>query len=82
MDPLFLPDVETASRNDPEGRVQKMEAAGFDVPPIWHLLAFKPDLTAALNQTTQTAMRGPSPLPPGIRELIAAFTSSGNQCLF
>jgi len=27
-------------------------------------------------------MRGPSPLPPGIRELIAAFTSRRNDCPF
>jgi AhpD family alkylhydroperoxidase len=27
-------------------------------------------------------MRGPSPLPPWQRELIAAFTSKLNQCLF
>jgi len=27
-------------------------------------------------------MRGPSPLSPGLRELIAAFTSRRNDCLF
>jgi len=27
-------------------------------------------------------MRGPSPLPPGVRELIAAFTSRRNDCPF
>jgi len=27
-------------------------------------------------------MRGPSPLSPGMRELIAAFTSARNHCPF
>jgi AhpD family alkylhydroperoxidase len=27
-------------------------------------------------------MRGPSPLPAGVRELIAAFTSRRNDCPF
>jgi alkylhydroperoxidase family enzyme len=83
VDPLFLPEVEALSRQDAAGdRIRKMEDAGFTVPPIWHLLAFKPAMTDHLNRFTQAAMRGPSPLPPGIRELIAAFTSRGNQCVF
>jgi len=82
-EPLFLTEVESASRQGPTGdRVRQMEAAGGEVPPIWHLLAFKPGMTEHLNRFTQEAMRGPSPLPPGIRELIAAFTSRGNQCVF
>lgn len=83
VDPIFLPEVEAASRQGPAGeRILKMDAAGLPVPPIWHLLAFKPGMTEHLNQLTQAAMRGPSLLPPGIRELIAAFTSRGNQCVF
>ena len=34
------------------------------------------------SELTQQVMRGPSPLPPGFRELIAAFTSRRNDCLF
>jgi alkylhydroperoxidase family enzyme len=83
VDPIFLPEVEAASRQSPAGeRIRKMDAAGLPVPPIWHLLAFKPEMTEHLNRFTQAAMRGPSPLPAGIRELIAAFTSRGNQCVF
>jgi alkylhydroperoxidase family enzyme len=82
-DPLFLPDVEAASRQGPAGeRMRQMEARGMEVPPIHLLLSFKPDMAEHLNRFTQAAMRGPSPLPPGVRELIAAFTSSQNQCLF
>ena len=47
-----------------------------------HLFAFKPDRTDFLSRFTQGVMRGPSPLPAGIRELIAAFTSRRNDSLF
>jgi hypothetical protein len=47
-----------------------------------HLFAYKPDRTDFLSRFTQGVMRGPSPLPAGFRELIAAFTSRRNDCLF
>ncbi len=82
-DPLFLPDVEAASRQGPAGeRMRQMEERGLEVPPIHLLLSFKPDQSAHLDRFTQGVMRGPSPLPSGIRELIAAFTSRENQCVF
>jgi alkylhydroperoxidase family enzyme len=52
------------------------------IPQIQHLFAFKPDRTDHLSRFTQGVMRGPSPLLPGQRELIAALTSKLNQCLF
>ena len=45
-----------------------------------YLAALGPERGYALF--TQDVMRGPSPLPPWQRELIAAFTSKLNQCLF
>jgi alkylhydroperoxidase family enzyme len=59
-----------------------MVSRGLPVPQILHLFAFKPDRTDHLSRFTEGVMRGPSPLPPGLRELIAAFTSVHNQCLF
>ena len=59
-----------------------MREAGMPIPQIQHLLAFKPDRTDHLSRFTQGVMRGQSPLPPWQRELIAAFTSKLNQCLF
>lgn len=83
VDPLFLPDVEARSRaNPPEHPIRQMAAAGLPVPGILHLIAYKPGMTEHLNRFTQEAMRAPSPLPAGFRELIAAFTSRGNQCVF
>jgi uncharacterized peroxidase-related enzyme len=52
------------------------------VPQILYLSAYKPAMTDHLSRFTQELMRGPSPLSPGQRELIAAFTSNRNQCLF
>jgi len=83
MDPMYLPDVEEHQDSGPRGEaIKAMKAMGAPVPQILHLFAFKPDRTDHLSQFTQGVMRGPSPLSPGQRELIAAFTSSRNQCPF
>lgn len=80
---MFLDDV----RNSPKpGHYTDLgaalEARGLRVPEIFHLFAFKPEMTAHLSAFTQEVMRGPSPLSPGLRELIAAFTSTANHCPF
>jgi len=80
---MFLSEVE---RRDPAGPyapvITELRAAGLPVPQIMHLFAYKPDRTAFLSRFTQGVMRGPSPLPAGLRELIAAFTSRRNDCPF
>lgn len=80
---MFLKDVE---ENPGDGsyreRIAGMRAQGFPVPQIWYLFAFKPQMTEHLARLTQEVMRGPSPLSPGMRELIAAFTSRRNDCPF
>jgi hypothetical protein len=83
MHPMFLPEVESATpQGDYAKTINELRAAGRAVPQIMHLFAYKPDRTAFLARFTQGVMRGPSPLPPGIRELIAAFTSKRNECRF
>jgi alkylhydroperoxidase family enzyme len=83
MQPIFLQDVEAAAKAGPGGaQFAAMEQAGIPVPQILYLFAFKPRLTQHLARFTQELMRGPSPLSPGQRELIAAFTSSRNLCPF
>jgi uncharacterized peroxidase-related enzyme len=80
---MHLPLVEAFDAPGPRGdAIRAMRAAGAPVPQIFHLFAFKQDRTAFLEELTQGVMRGPSPLTPGERELIAAFTSRRNQCLF
>jgi alkylhydroperoxidase family enzyme len=83
MDPMFLSDVEQHDDPGPRGRtIQEMQAAGIPVPQILHLFAYKPQRTRHLAAFTQEVMRGESPLTPGQRELIAAFTSERNHCPF
>ena len=83
MDQMFLRDVEGHGGDSPwAAAIAQLRAARAPVPQIWHLFAFKPDRTDHLARFTQGVMRGPSPLPPGIRELIAAFTSRRNDCPF
>jgi len=82
MEPMFLRQVE--ANPQPSGyldAIAMMKAAG-EYPQIWHMFAFRPKATEHLAAFTQEIMRGPAPLSPGMRELIAAFTSNRNQCPF
>jgi len=83
-EPMFLHDVEAAPQSG--GAYAAMIAAcrrdGAPIPQIWHLFAFKPTATVHLERFTHEVMRGPSPLSPGQRELIAALTSGRNACPF
>ena len=83
MHPMYLRDVEQAEPRDAYAEpITQMKAAGVPVPQIMHLFAYKPERTEFLARFTQGVMRGPSPLSPGQRELIAAFTSRRNECPF
>ena len=83
MKPMYLTEVEAFKGTSPRAQaIEQMRSAGVPVPQIMHLFAFKPDRTDHLAAFTQGVMRGPSPLLPGQRELIAALTSKLNQCLF
>jgi hypothetical protein len=83
MKPMYLAGVENHDAGEPHATVfREMRGAGIPIPQILHLLAFKPERTQFLSLFTQGVMRGPSPLPSWQRELIAAFTSKLNQCLF
>ena len=84
MKPMYLRDIE----NNPNAGgpyaelIRNMKSSSANISQIMHLFAFKPASTDALSAFTQAVMRGPSPLSPGFRELIAAFTSKLNQCPF
>ncbi len=83
MRPMYLREVEEHMAPGIRGeRIQRMKAAGAVIPQIFHLFAFKPEVTDSLERFTQAVMRGPSPLSPGQRELIAAYTSRRDRCLF
>jgi len=83
MNPMFLPGVEHNPQPGPyRTLIEQMQAQGREYPQIWHLFAFLPGATNHLARFTQEILRGPSPLSPGMRELIAAYTSLGNHCPF
>jgi len=83
MEPTFLPGVENHPQPSPYADlIRRMQAAGSEYMQIWHLFAFKPEMTAHLARFSQAMMRDSAPISPGIRELIAAYTSSLNRCAF
>jgi hypothetical protein len=83
MEPMFLTDVEEFNGDDNYSRaIEMMKRAGPEYPQILHMFSFKMNATVHLERFTQEIMREAAPLSPGVRELIAAYTSSLNQCPF
>src|SRR5437868_6529150 len=80
---MFLKEIETRPT---EGMTtiafEKLRADGGPIPDILHLFRFKRNATYHLVRFTEEVMRGPSPLSPGLRELIGAYFSKKNQCPF
>ena len=83
MKPMFLPGVENNPQPGPYfENLRMMQQASREYPQIWHLFAFLPQATQHRARFTQEVMRGPAPISPGLRELIAAYTSYRNDCPF
>jgi uncharacterized peroxidase-related enzyme len=80
---MFLKEIETRPA---EGMTKvafnKLRDDGEAIPEILHLFRFKTRNTNHLVRFTEEVMRGPSPLSPGLRELIGAYFSKKNQCSF
>lgn len=80
---MFLPGVEGDPKPGPyRDLIETMQGQGLEYPQIWHLFAYLPSATRHLARFTQEMLRGPAPLSPGVRELIAAYTSARNHCPF
>lgn len=80
---MFLKDVEAHQGDDNYTKaIEMMKRVGSEYPQILHLFSFKIGATVHLERFTQEMLREAAPLSPGIRELIAAYTSSLNQCPF
>ncbi len=83
MEPMFLPGVEANPKPSPyKDLIENMRASGAEYPQIWHMFAYLPGATQHLAKFTQEILRGPGPISPGMRELIAAYTSYRNECPF
>ena len=52
------------------------------VPGIRSLVLFRPETGRPLYELAQVLLRGPSPLSEAERELIAAYVSHRNDCMF
>jgi len=52
------------------------------VPGIVSLLSFRPETAGPLTDLTNVLLRAPNSLTPAERELIAAFVSGLNSCVF
>lgn len=52
------------------------------VPGIGSLFQARPDSAKPMRELAQALLRGPSPLAPVERELIAAYVSRRNECVF
>ena len=80
---MFLKEIETRPA---EGMTkiafENLRYSGEAIPEILHLFRFKRRSTDHLVRFTEEVMRGPSPLSPGLRELIGAYFSKKNQCSF
>jgi hypothetical protein len=83
MDRMFLKDVEEHNGDNNYTRaIDMMRRAGPEYPQILHMFSYKMNATVHLERFTQEMLREAAPLSPGIRELIAAYTSHLNQCPF
>jgi hypothetical protein len=83
MQPMFLPGVEGNPKPGSfTDSIRMMQQQVSEYPQIWHMFAYLPQATQHLAQFTHEILRGPGPFSPGIRELIAAYTSYRNDCPF
>jgi AhpD family alkylhydroperoxidase len=81
--PIFLRGVEENPKPSVyRDLIENAKAAGTDYWQIWHLLAFDPEAAHHLAALSHTLMHRECPISAGLRELIAAYTSSLNQCEF
>jgi alkylhydroperoxidase family enzyme len=83
---MYLPTLEAHDPPPEAGRfgqaIRALRREGKAIPQIYHLFAWRPAAAKHLASFMQEVMRGPSPLSPGLRELVAAWTSARNRCVF
>lgn len=83
LQPMFLRGVEDNPKPSVyRDLIENAKSSGGDYWQIWHLLAFDPEAAHHLAALSHSLMHNQAPISPGLRELIAAYTSSLNQCEF
>jgi uncharacterized peroxidase-related enzyme len=82
-DNIFLAEVEANPQPGPYAdAIAAARNAGTEYWGIWNILAFHPMVSYHLCELSQELMFKEGPISPALRELIAAYTSSLNQCDF
>ena len=80
---LYLPGVEANHQPGPYQKlVAEAKSRDAEYSKIWDLFAFKNEFTVHLARFSQGVLRLPATISPGVRELIAAYTSFKNECGF
>jgi alkylhydroperoxidase family enzyme len=83
---MYLKDLLEPKTTGDVGRfgrvIEACRQQGTQPPGIYYLFAAGPLATPHLCNFMQAIMRGPSELSSGKRELIAAWTSARNDCVF
>jgi uncharacterized peroxidase-related enzyme len=83
MSALYLPGVESNLKPGLyKDLIDSARSRQAEYSKIWDLFAFQPSLTDGLSTFTQGVLRAPATISPAMRELIAAWTSSLNECHF
>lgn len=83
LEPMYLRDVENNPQPSPYlGLIEKARTEGKEVWQIWNLFAFRPEMAIHMGRFTHALMHEPGPISPGLRELIATYVSSLNECGF
>jgi uncharacterized peroxidase-related enzyme len=78
----YLPGVTADPKPGPyRSHIEKAREAGAEYGRIWDLFAFQ-DFTIHMGRFTHGLLREPATISPGLRELIAAYTSHLNECGF
>src|SRR5215470_15057049 len=70
-----------AGRAEGEAAMTHIELSN-DLPGIAGLLQYRPETAGPLNALAEVLLRGPNTLSRGERELVAAYVSGRNECLF
>jgi uncharacterized peroxidase-related enzyme len=80
---VFLEEIEANPQPGPYAdAIALAKSSGAEYWGIWNILAFRPKAAYHLCELSQELMFEEAPISPALRELIAAYTSSLNQCDF
>ncbi|MGA3238113.1 MAG: peroxidase-related enzyme [Bryobacteraceae bacterium] len=83
MSALYLPGVESNLKPGTyKDLIDSARGRQAEYSKIWDLFAFQPSFTGGLSTFTQGVLRAPATISPAMREPIAAWTSSLNECRF